>query len=204
MVYEIFMIMLASFSVATIWKNNDYGGYIVWVTWAIFFADFVYRLKKSENKWKFIKSNPFLVIAVIPLDAIFQFARFARILHLLRLKTITKYYTMPFIKFFKRQHLGVIFTSTFVIVFISIIPIYSFEPEVTSYWEAMIGSLMSLTFFGQGGFDPATPVGHVTVVILTIFGVILHGLVISTAFDYIYHSSLFKRIVKKINRKQAG
>ncbi|WP_371068907.1 hypothetical protein [Sediminibacillus sp. JSM 1682029] len=203
-VYEIFMIFLAACSIATIWQSTQYDGYIVWVTWAIFFVDFVYRFLRSKHKWQFIKSNPFLLIAVIPLDAVFQFARLARILHLLRLKTITKYYTKPFLKLLRRQHIGTTFSVTMVLVFVSIIPLYYYEPGLTSYWEALLGSLMSLTFFGQADFAPATAIGQVTVVLLTIVGVILHGLVISTAFDYMYHAPFVKKAMQKRKQKQAS
>ncbi|SDM47171.1 hypothetical protein [Sediminibacillus halophilus] len=201
-VYEIFMIILAACSVATIWQSTKYDSYIVWITWAIFFVDFVYRFLRSKHKWQFIKGNPFLLIAAIPLDAVFQFARLARILHLLRLKTITKYYTKPFLKVLRRQHIGAIFSVTMVLVFVSIIPLYYFEPELTSYWDALLGGLMSLAFFGQADFDPITAIGQVTVVLLTVVGVILHGLVISAAFDYIYHAPLVKKSCKKESKNR--
>lgn len=203
-VYEFFMVLLAALSVATIWNNSQYDSYIVWITWGIFFVDFVVRFYKSDNKWNFIKSNPFLVIAIIPLDAVFQVARVARILHLLRLKAITKYYTMPFIKFLKRQHLLVVISVTFVVVFLSIIPLYLVESELDSYRDALLNSLMALTFFGRSNFEPATGLGDVIIVMLTIFGVILHGLIISTAFDYVYNAAWFKKVRGRLKKNQAS
>ena len=202
MLYELMMIFLATLSVATIWNSTQYTSYIVWITWGIFFIDFIYRLYTSENKWKFIKSNPLLIIALIPLDAIFQLARFARILHMLRLKTITKYYTMPFIDFLKRQHLIAVFSVVSIIVFLSIIPLYLLEPELNEYRQALVSSVMSLLFFGQSAFQPVTTWGHIIVVLLTILGVILHGLVISTAFDLVYHSQPVQQIITKFKRKK--
>ncbi|MFD2925049.1 hypothetical protein [Halobacillus naozhouensis] len=75
--YELIMVFLATLSVSTIWQQTPYDSFIVWVTWSIFFIDFLYRLFTSEHKWSFIKKNPFIVIAAIPLDALFQFARVA-------------------------------------------------------------------------------------------------------------------------------
>ncbi|MFD1020792.1 hypothetical protein [Thalassobacillus hwangdonensis] len=196
--YEIFMILLATLSVATIWKSIAYDTFLVWFTWAIFFMDFVYRFWNSEKKWEFIKSNPFIVIAAIPLDAVFQFARFARILHLLRLKSITKYYTMPFIKYLKRQHLLLVASATAVIVFLAIIPLYQLEEDLESYWEALISALSTLTFFGHSQFEPSTPIGSFIIVVLTIFGVVLHGLVISTAIDVIYHTKFVQSLKNKL------
>ncbi|QAS51960.1 hypothetical protein [Halobacillus litoralis] len=190
--YEIIMIFLAALSVATIWQQTGYNSVIVWTTWSIFFLDFLYRLFKSESKWGFIKKHPFIVIAAIPLDAIFQFARFARILHLLRLKSITKYYTMPFIRFLKRQHLTMVTGVTFILIFLLIIPLNLIENELDSYSDAWWSAVLSLTFFGRSGFEPETFMGHIIIVIFTILGVIIHGLIISTVFDYLIHSSLVK------------
>lgn len=199
--YELVMILLACFSIGTLWYSTDFDSYIVWGTWAVFFVDFVFRFFKSNNKLDFLKANPFLVIAVIPLDAVFQFARFARILHLLRLKTITKYYTMPVIKLLKQQNIAVVVSLTFVLVFISIIPLYLAESELESYWEAFVTSLVTVIFFGQADFDPATVTGHVMTIGLTVIGVIMHGFIISTAFDYIVHSSWFQKNWKRIKKK---
>ncbi|WP_244199442.1 hypothetical protein [Halobacillus trueperi] len=199
--YELFMIALAALSVATIWQQTGYNSVIVWTTWSIFFLDFLYRLYKADSKWGFIKKHPFIVIAAIPLDAIFQFARFARILHLLRLKSITKYYTMPFIRFLKRQHLLTVTGATFILVFLLIIPLNLIENELDSYGDAWLSAILSLTFFGRSGFEPETMAGHIIIVVFTILGVILHGLVISTTFDYLMQTPLFQSIKNKFTDK---
>lgn len=199
--YELVMILLACFSIGTLWYNTDFDGYIVWGTWAVFFVDFVFRFFRSDNKLDFLKANPFLVIAVIPLDAVFQFARFARILHLLRLKTITKYYTMPVIKILKKQHIAIVISAVFILIFISIIPFYLVEPELESYWEAFLTSLVTVIFFGQADFDPTTVLGYMLTIVLTVIGVIMHGFIISTAFDYVFHAKWFQKRWKKIKSK---
>ncbi|SFK21008.1 voltage-gated potassium channel [Halobacillus dabanensis] len=199
--YEILMVGLASLSVATIWKKTGYDSYIIWGTWSIFFLDFLYRLYKSESKWGFVKKHPFIVIAAIPLDAVFQFARFARIIHLLRLKSITKYYTMPFIRFLKRQHLLTVTGVTFILVFLLIIPLNLLENELDSYSDAWLSAILSLTFFGRSGFEPETAAGHTILVTFTILGVIIHGLIISTAFDYLWQSSFIKSFKNKFTNK---
>ncbi|WP_082235081.1 hypothetical protein [Halobacillus massiliensis] len=199
--YEIFMIGLAALSVATIWQQSNFDSYIVWGTWGIFFIDFIYRFSKSSNKWDFLKENPFIVIAAIPLDAVFQFARFARILHLLRLKSITKYYTAPFIRFLRKHHFSYTAGLTMVVVFILIIPLKSIEPSLNSYFEALLSSLRGLIFFGRTGYEPETAGGQVIFVIITILGVILHGLIISTAIDYVWNNSFVKSIRTKWKMK---
>lgn len=199
--YEVIMVLLACFSIGTLWYNTDFDGYIVWGTWAVFFIDFVFRFFKSSSKLDFLKTNPFLVIAAIPLDAVFQFARFARILHLLRLKTITKYYTMPLINLLKKQNIAIVVTVAFVLVFLSIIPLYMLEAEIDSYWQAFVTSLITVVFFGQGEFNPVTVPGHALTILLTVIGVVMHGFILSTAFDYILQIDRVQQYWKKIKKK---
>ncbi|SFM00758.1 hypothetical protein [Salibacterium qingdaonense] len=199
--YEIIMVLLAALSIGTLWYDTAVDNYLIWGTWGVFFADFVYRLWRADSKWQFIKANPFLVIAVIPLDAIFQFARFARILHLLRLKTITKYYTMPLIRFLKKQNLALVASAAFGFLFITIIPLYHLEPELVSYWDAFSSSLLSLVFFGRSDFDPVTGAGRFLLVLLSILGVVLYGLIISTALDLLYQTSFVQKWLKKRKEK---
>ncbi|WP_158734919.1 hypothetical protein [Alteribacillus sp. YIM 98480] len=195
--YEVIMVLLAAASVGTLWYDTGVDGYLIWGTWGVFFLDFLYRLVMSENKWKFVKANPFIVIAVIPLDAVFQVARAARILHLLRLKTITKYYTMPFVRFLKQQNLAVIVSLSFVFLFIVIIPLYYLEPEIDGYIEAFWSGLLSFVLFGRSNFDPTTMTGHIILVLLSILGVVFYGLMISTIFDTIYQSNYVQKILQK-------
>ncbi|UOQ43860.1 hypothetical protein MUN89_18590 [Halobacillus salinarum] len=195
--YELFMVCLAGLSVATIWKNTNYDGYIVWTTWTIFFIDFLYRFFKSKNKWTFVKKNPFIVIAAIPLDAVFQFARFARILHLLRLKSITRYYTKPFIRFLRKQHLSLVASFTFFLVFLLIIPLKLMEENLNSYHEAWKCAVTSLTFFGRTGFEPETAGGQIIIVIFSILGVVIHGLIISTTIDYLFRAPAAQQFIQK-------
>ncbi|WP_185819758.1 hypothetical protein [Salibacterium salarium] len=199
--YETVMVLLAAFSIGTLWYDTGMDNYLIWGTWGVFFVDFLFRLYKSADRWGFIKSNPFLVIAVIPLDAVFQFARFARILHLLRLKTMTKYYTMPFIRFLKQQNLMIVVSLSFGLLFMTIIPLRHLEPALTGYWDAFSSSLLSLIFFGRSNFEPITGIGQFLLVLLSILGVVLYGLIISTVFDIVYQSKRVQNWLEKGKEK---
>ncbi|RKL66904.1 hypothetical protein CR203_13830 [Salipaludibacillus neizhouensis] len=197
LIYEGCMVILAIGAVATIWHQTKYDSVIIWGTWAIFFVDFLYRIYHVENKLQFIKSNPFIIIAIIPLDAIFQMARIARILHFLRLKVITKYYTKPVIEKIRKQHFSDIIPGVFFVLFASIIPLYLLEPGLESYVDAFIGGLASLVFFGYSTIDPQTTVGTVIITLLTIFGVIMHGVILSYLFSIIGSLSVVKKWKEK-------
>ncbi len=202
LIYEGAMVILAFVAVATIWYQTQYDSVIIWGTWSIFFVDFIIRIYHANNKWQFIKSNPFIVIAVIPLDAIFQMARIARILHFMRLKVITKYYTKPVIKKIQQQRFSYIIPGVFLVLFISIIPLYVLEPRLESYFDAFIGGLASLVFFGYSTIDPQTTTGTVIITLLTIFGVIMHGVVLSYLFSLIGSLKFVENWSEKIKQKK--
>ncbi|WP_416148541.1 hypothetical protein ACM26V_20040 [Salipaludibacillus sp. HK11] len=196
-IYEGLMVVLAFVSVATIWYQTRYDSVIIWGTWSIFFVDFIFRIYHAENKWDFIKSNPFIVIAVIPLDAIFQMARIARILHFMRLKVITKYYTKPVIEKIRKQRFSYVVPGVFFLVFVSIIPLYFFEPRIDTYFDAFIGGVASLVFFGYSTINPQTTVGTVIITMLTIFGVIMHGVILNYLFNIIGSLNVVQKWLEK-------
>ncbi|GAK11696.1 hypothetical protein [Geomicrobium sp. JCM 19039] len=200
--YEIGMFFLAAFSVSTLWVNTGVDDYIVWGTWAVFFVDFLVRIIKSEDRVEFLKANPLIVVAAIPLDAVFQLARFARILHLLRLKTITKYYTMPLIKFLKKQKLYVVLGGATLFILLLVIPLYVAESELSSFFETIYVSFFSVVVFYAAGFEPETLIGIIITVIYSILGVMLHGLIISTVFDRVFNSDWFQTYWQKAKKKK--
>lgn len=202
--YEIGMVLLAFCSVATIWYKSSYNDYVIWGTWMIFLIDFVYKLIISSNKLQYIKSNPFLLIALIPLDAVFQLARTARLLHLMRLKVITKYYTAPLINKLKKQRFSFVVPVSLFFVFFSIIPLYYTEPHISSYWDAFVGGVASLVFFGYSEVEPVSLLGKGSIIFLTVFGVILHGVLISALLSIIFEMNVTKKIKEKLKQRKVG
>lgn len=71
-VYEVMMILLVILTIMTIWTDNAYNSTVNWIVWIVFFVDFSVRFLTSKKKWNFIKQNPFLTIAIIPLDQFFK------------------------------------------------------------------------------------------------------------------------------------
>ncbi|MCD8509151.1 MAG: hypothetical protein LRY73_04200 [Bacillus sp. (in: Bacteria)] len=200
-IYETGMFILAFAAVATIWYQTRYDIWIVWGTWGIFFVDFLYRFFTTKKKWQFIRSNPFIVIAIIPLDAIFQLARVARLLHFMRLKVITQYYTKPLINTIYRQKFLFVFPIGMMFVFISVIPLYILEPKLTTYYDAFLGGLASLVFFGYSVIHPQTTLGTIIITLLTITGVVIHGVILRTILTYLFQLPLIRQILRSKDKK---
>lgn len=94
--YEAVMLILILISLAGIWLSNaPFFNVIHTVIWVIFLTDVIIRFiyaARRFRKWAYIKSHPFEIISVIPLEDFFLLARFARFLRFFRYKNILKRY----------------------------------------------------------------------------------------------------------------
>ncbi|WP_212948439.1 hypothetical protein [Siminovitchia terrae] len=197
LIFEICMILFAVASVATIWVQSGIRIFITWTVWAVFFLDFSIRFFRADNKWAFVKENPFLLIAIIPLDSIFQLARIARIFYLFRLKVMTKYFASPMVDKLKKRRLIMFLPFNMILVFLFTIPLHHLEPAILSYKDALKECLMSLVFFGKGSLHPVTVMGNAIIIILTILGVIMHAAIISYILAFILELRITKFILRK-------
>src|SRR5699024_1220421 len=130
-----------------------------------------------------IKQNPFLIIAIIPLDQFFQMARIVRLLYFYRIKTIAKYYITTYIKKIRSQSFILIF-----IVFISIFLgksfiITSLEQSVHTLFEGMSVVFGHLLFFGHRIFMIEHPFSISLLTVTSIVGVVLQGLALQWALS---------------------
>lgn len=171
-----------------------YGG-----TWFVFLIDFIVRFYSADKKSDFIKKNPFEIIALIPLDALFRTARLARLIQLMRLKIIAKHYSNPLIKKMEKNKIQNITSLSFIVIFISTIPFYFYEPIVTSFGEAFIWSFTSLLFFGNASASPETLIGKIIIILLTILGVCLHT-ILMTGLLKLLRNKIFKKFKKRNNK----
>ncbi|WP_036780756.1 hypothetical protein [Pontibacillus chungwhensis] len=198
--YEGIMILLVIATIMTLWSDRPYDSAINWVVWGIFMTDFMVRLVLAENKWKFVKQNPFLVVAVIPFDQFFQMARIVRIIYLFRIKTITKYYIAPIINKLTYRSKVFIFGLFLMILLAESVTLWVLEEGMISFSEAVLMIGRQLMFFGhQSGF-PLRTESVVMLVCTSIMGVVLHGLALQWAIER--GEKLLKRRKKKLKSYQ--
>src|SRR5699024_5758510 len=84
--YEALMVVLVIITIVTLWTEHTFNSTVNTIVWFIFFVDFVVRFILAKSKWQYIRSNPFLIIAIIPFDQFFQIARIVRVVYLFRIK----------------------------------------------------------------------------------------------------------------------
>ena len=181
-VYEGIMVLLVMLTIVTIWTENTYNSAINWIVWAVFFIDFLFRFIASKKKWDFIKKNPFLLIAIIPFDQFFQMARIVRIIYFFRIKTIAKYYVIPYIEKLTYKSLAIMLSLVFLLLLVASVIIWKAEENIDNYFEAVLAVFSHLLFFGHRMFGMENTLSIWIVTGASIVGILLQGLALQWAF----------------------
>ncbi|MFX3623398.1 MAG: potassium channel family protein [Ectobacillus sp.] len=182
--YEMFMVTLACVSIVLIWSHHPYARITDITIWLIFVLDYMIRLIRSDDKLKFVKANIFDLIAIIPLDAIFRTARFARLFRLLRVTYIFMKYTPSLYQILRTNGLHKVLIFMVCLVVISAIPITYLEPNISSFEDAIWWGVVTATTVGYGDISPETGVGRMIAVILMVFGIGMMGMVTASIATY--------------------
>ncbi|MFC0472149.1 potassium channel family protein [Halalkalibacter kiskunsagensis] len=182
--YEISMAILAFASILFMMSDNAFIQNLDFYIWIIFVIDVSVRFIKSENKWDYIKRNPFDIIAIIPLDSIFRLARLARLIRLIRAIAIVGHYLKPFYQIIRTNHLDRVLATLFILIFVAAIPIQMIEPSIPSYTDAVWWAVVTATTVGYGDISPVTIFGRLIAIVLMLFGIGLLGMVTSSIAAY--------------------
>ncbi|PYZ91942.1 ion transporter [Salipaludibacillus keqinensis] len=184
--YECMMVILALISVLFIWSDD--GSHFVrnldLMIWIIFVVDVSVRLIRSPDKIQYLKKNPLDIVAIIPFDSIFRLARIARLIRLVRSLAILKHYLQPFFAVMRTNHLDKVVLATFILIFISSIPIRIIEPTIHTYTDAVWWAVVTSTTVGYGDISPETPIGRMIAILLMMVGIGLLGMVTSSVASY--------------------
>lgn len=175
-VYEALMVLLVIITIVTLWTDHTYNTTVNVIVWLVFFIDFIVRLFSSKSKWNFIKSNPFLLIAIIPVDQFFQIARIVRIFYLFRIKTIAKFYILPYALMLTYRALGLILASYIIILLGISVAVLRVEEAITTLKDAIFVVFGHLLFFGHRIFIIEHMMSVSLLTIVSISGVIIQGL----------------------------
>ncbi|GAQ17982.1 ion transporter [Oceanobacillus picturae] len=175
--YEIILVIIAFISVIFIWSGNKVVLYLDKVIWLIFFLDVVIRFIVNKHKWRFVKNNPFDIIAAIPLDAIFHTARIARLFKVFRLFAITKSHANPIFSIVKTNGLDRVLSAAGIMIFLSSILITWLEPNIHNFSDGVWWSIVTTTTVGYGDISPNTAIGRIIAIFLMVIGVGLIGMI---------------------------
>ncbi|CAM3882492.1 potassium channel family protein [Alkalicoccus chagannorensis] len=180
-VYEIFLVLLILWSASTLFYEPTYI-FLYQAVWIILLCDVLIRLSAAENKLDFVKRHPFDFIAAIPLDSIFQFARFVRLFRLLRVALLLK--RTPIYAILYTNGLLKTLGAVGLLIFLSAIPITYLEADVDTFMDGVWWAVVTATTVGYGDIAPVTTTGRAIALLLMVFGIDLIGMVTSSIATY--------------------
>ncbi|MED2009507.1 ion transporter [Brevibacillus borstelensis] len=134
-------------------------------------AEYVIRLWLAQDKKKFVISNWFDLVAMIPLDHYFYLARFMRILRLVRILRAS-----PFLwSMLKSKPMQRVIGVVTLIMLWSSGAIYLLEAgineNIVHFGDALWWSIVTTTTVGYGDISPVTTGGRIMATILMVTGI---------------------------------
>ncbi len=184
LLYESFLFLLVIISVVISLVSNERFTLVHWVIWGIFFVDYFIRFFAAERKWPFVKSHPLELIAIIPLDAIYQVARFFMFFRMLKLWGILPRFLKPVYAVLKTNGLEKLLIFALVLIFLVPIPMILIEPQIINYTDAIWWAIVTITTVGYGDITPETGIGRLLAAILMFVGIGIIGTFTSAISTY--------------------
>lgn len=182
--YEFLLIGMALFSVIFLWSTDQKIIFVNRIVWFVFFLDVLVRFIISKHKWRFIKENPFDIIAALPLDSIFQTARIVRLVRLLRFFSIGKKYLQPVRNILQTNSLGKVLTVSVIVLIAATVLVTFVEPDIDTFADGLWWSLVTTTTVGYGDLSPTTGMGRLIAMVLMLIGIGIIGTLTSSITTY--------------------
>lgn len=196
------MVLLVMATIITLWTESTFNSTINTVVWVIFFVDFLIRFILAKKKWDYIKANPFLIIAIIPLDQFFQIARIVRIFYLFRIKTIAKYYITPHLEKLNYRSLIMIASGFLVILLIMSGVIWQTEEKIYSFTQGIYVVFSHFLFFGHHLFIVKHTFSICLLTFVSVTGVVAQGLALQWGFTKV--EKIYDKMKKTRGSSEVG
>ena len=202
--YELFMFVLVVISLLLSYSGIENYQLYIHLVWMIFVIDYTNQFVRAKNKWAYIKSHPFELIALIPLNEIFRAARFVRIFRLIRLLGIASRFFKPVYVLFKTNGLDKLLIFTLIMLFLIPIPVVYIEPDINTFGNGIWWAIVTTTTVGYGDYTPVTGLGRILAVVLMLLGIGIIGTFTSAVSTYfrnsrkLPHDQQVMEIIRKI------
>lgn len=159
----------------------------------VLFCEFIYRIRKEDDKIRFLKHNWTDIIAMIPLDflflRVFRLVRLIRVIRLLRVIRVLAMFKKELRhvrEFFKQTHLDLALGILLFAIFAGTIIFFLLEigrGNVSSFADSL---WLAITTTMVGGADvyPTTIYGRIVATILMIIGITFVGLLTASVASW--------------------
>lgn len=199
-VKDLLVALLGFISVCLLFLDQYDTSYLRNIILLIFYIFVSSEFIKAKNKWKYIRTHPLEIIALIPMEGIFQGLMIIRVC---RLVVVIKFFQKLFPSMsaiLVKNGLYRVFIFTIVVIMLSAIPISYFEEGINSIAEGVWWAIVTTTTVGYGDIAPVTTGGRIVAVILMLTGIGCIGTITANVAAYFYKtddSNVDKEYLKK-------
>ena len=183
------IILVAIESLISVSEGVLLGIYIADLIICIVFAwDFVLRLRSSENKSRFMKTNGFEILAMIPAIALYALGaipaistalrslRLVRVVRVVLLMARMRRVMSKSGRFLQRSHLLAMLGITVSIIFIGAFAVLALEggtesAQITNFSDAVWWCISTVTTVGYGDIVPNSIAGRIMGMVLMVVGI---------------------------------
>jgi voltage-gated potassium channel len=183
------IILVAVESLVNVSKGTLIGIYVAdFIICVIFAWDFIQRLRSSENKVRFFKTNGYEILAMIPAIALYALGTIPAISTALRSLRLIRVVRVVFMmarmrramsksaRFLQTSHLLVTFGITISIIFIGAFAVLLLEggsssSQITNFSDAIWWTISTVTTVGYGDIVPYSVAGRIMGMVLMVVGI---------------------------------
>ena len=153
---------------------------------ACFWAEFLYSLKKADDKREYLKNNYIGIFGMLPFNSMFlRLLRFIKLAHLIRIFILIRDDQKVVSNFLKKTYLDKIIVISIIFIVIVTVLIWFADSNITDFKTAIWYTFVSMTSTGYGDVVPSSTSGRIIGIVAMVGGIILFSLItaiISSAY----------------------
>ncbi|WP_405305456.1 potassium channel family protein [Methanobrevibacter sp.] len=153
---------------------------------AVFWIEFLYSLKKSDDRKEYLKNNSLSILGMLPFNSVFmRLLRFVKLAQLIKIFILIRDDEKIFADFLKKTYLDKIIAITIVFIVIVTILVWQVDSNIIDFRTAIWYTFVSMTSTGYGDVVPASSSGRLIGIVAMVGGIIIFSLItaiISSAY----------------------
>lgn len=156
--------------------------------WLVFTLDYLARLAVAPNKWEYVKTNVFDLIAILPLNFLMTVLNVTHLGRFTRINRIAR--IVGLFGRLSRNKRSILYTNGFIyVIYISLgiliigSGLFSIAENI-NFSDALWYSIVTVTTVGYGDIAPKTEAGKLVASILMLLGIGFIGILTSTITSY--------------------
>jgi voltage-gated potassium channel len=153
---------------------------------AFFWVEFLYNLKKSDDKRQYLKNNYLGILGMLPFNSVFVRAlRFVKLAQLIKIFIMIRDDEKIVTDFLRKTYLDKIIALTIIFITIVTVLVWYVDSNITDFKTAIWYTFVSMTSTGYGDVVPISSSGRLIGIIAMLGGILIFSLItaiISSAY----------------------